>query len=144
MITLHIINRQRKVRLSLPLLGKIADLAVPHCLARTGDGEAVLATLTEIEVTLVSDRVISLIHKRFFNDPLPTDVITFPHGEIIISAETAAANAQKYDHSVTREIGLCIIHGLLHLNGYDDQLPSQALKIAKRQNAILEAVSHKL
>ncbi len=115
----------------------MARLALPYCLARSGGGETVLPTLKNLEITLVSDRVISSLHKQFFDDPSPTDVITFPHGEIIISAETAAANSRKYRQSVTMEIALCIIHGFLHLNGYDDQTPEQAAKMAKRQSAIL-------
>jgi probable rRNA maturation factor len=144
LITLCIVNRQRKVRLSQPELEKMAYLALPHCLKHTGGSEAILSHLTAIEITIVSDKVISSLHKRFFNDASPTDVITFPHGEIIISAETAAANGEKYGHSATMETVLCIIHGFLHLNGYDDQTSQEASKMAERQNAILEAIYRKV
>ncbi len=144
MIILRIVNRQRKERLTLPLLEKMAYLAFSDCLSHIGGPDAVLPDLTAIEITLVSDKAISSVHKLFFDDASPTDVITFPHGEIIISVETASANGQRYGHSVIMETALCIIHGFLHLNGYDDQTPQQAEKMAQRQNAILEAVCRKM
>lgn len=144
MIALRIINRQRKAQIALCQLEKMATLAWPHCLSHIGGVETTLYSLTAVEITLVSDRTIAALHKRFFHDPSPTDVITFPYGEIIVSAETAAANCQKYGHSPTVETALYIIHGLLHLNGYEDQTPACASEMEKRQTAILEAVCRKI
>ena len=48
-------------------------------------------------------------------------MITFEHGEIVISAQTAAENAAKYGKRLDHEVALYIIHGLLHLNGYEDK-----------------------
>ncbi len=140
MTLLHLINRQRQVRLALPELKKLALLALPYCLSDVGSGAAVLCSLPKIEITLVSDKAISSIHKKFFKDPSPTDVITFPHGEIIISAETAAANSECFGHSPLIETTLCIIHGLLHLNGYNDLTATQAAKMTKVQNKILKTI----
>lgn len=67
----------------------------------------------------------------------PTDVLTFDHGEILICAPLARINAAKYGKSLEQEIGLYLIHGLLHLNGFTDKTPGEALRIKKLQNKIL-------
>lgn len=139
-VVLHLVNRQRRVRLSLSRLKKLATLAFPHCVSCVGGPGAVLATLPAIEITFVSDKTIASIHQQFFQDVSPTDVITFPHGEIIISAETAAIHGRRYGHTLTVEAALYIIHGFLHLNGYTDTTAAEAEKMAKRQKIILETI----
>ena len=52
--------------------------------------------------------------------PGPTDVITFEHGEIIVSATTAERQARREDETLDRELARYIIHGVLHLNGHLD------------------------
>jgi len=67
----------------------------------------------------------------------PTDVITFRHGEIVISAETALRQARQYRSSLMQELQLYIVHGLLHLRGYDDKTPSGSREMERRQRSIL-------
>ncbi len=109
------------------------------CREDSADGRFALKELEEVEVAIVSDRVIADVHQRFMDIPGATDVITFEHGEIVTSAETAAAYAKEYGHNVNRELGLYIIHGLLHLNGYDDLTRSDAARMRRTQQHILEA-----
>lgn len=66
----------------------------------------------------------------------PTDVLTFEHGEILISAETAASYAGEYDLTPLQEIALYILHGLLHLRGFDDQTPSDHEEMYRVQSEI--------
>lgn len=134
-ISLH--NRQRAVKVDARWLQKIARLALAEILGVWLDSNASLAALREVEVTLVDDASISEIHRQFFNDPTPTDVISFDHGEILISAETALANSARYRTTLEREIALYIIHGLLHINGYGDKSPAAALKMRRTQEKIL-------
>lgn len=98
---------------------------------------AVLPGLKKVEAVIVSDKVIADVHRRFMNIEGPTDVITFGHGEILISAQTAQANAVKYRKSLNHEIGLYIVHGLLHLNGFTDEAQEEARKMHRLQNQIL-------
>jgi probable rRNA maturation factor len=132
-------NRQRAVRVRLPWLRKLAPMALEICREHSADGRFTLRELEEVEVTIVSDRVIADVHQRFMDIPGATDVITFEHGEIVTSAETAAAYAAQYGHSIDRELGLYIIHGLLHLNGYDDLTRSDAALMRRTQQRILQA-----
>src|SRR5262245_31112069 len=75
----------------------------------------------EIDVFLVSDARISQIHRDFLAVSGATDVITFHHGEIFISVETAERHAQQFSTSFLEEIELYIVHALLHLAGFDDR-----------------------
>ena len=86
-------NRQRTVGLEVKWLQARAAAAVPFCLELTGGGEAVLGRLETVEIVLVSDRVIAQVHRRFMNIPGAPDVITFEHGEIVVSATTARREA---------------------------------------------------
>lgn len=87
----------------------------------------------ELAIHLITDEKIAKLHEEFFNDPSPTDCITFPIdrldqkkqmptflGEVFISIETAKNYAQKNNLSILDEITLYLIHGILHLLGYDD------------------------
>lgn len=131
-------NRQRAVRFNLTTVRSIAHAALPACLSSLRFPEAPLASLTEVEVTIVSDRQIARVHGEFFDDPTPTDVITFQHGELLIGAETVADNAARYGHSPDHEAALCVIHGLLHLAGWDDLTARDAKQMAKLQEQIFK------
>ncbi len=65
-----------------------------------------LASLPEISILLISDRRMSSLHRRFLNKTGSTDVITFDHGEIFISVETAREHARQFRTSTLCEIQL--------------------------------------
>jgi probable rRNA maturation factor len=73
-------------------------------------------------------------HMSFMGISGPTDVLTFEHGEIFISTETAARYGVDYGHSPLEEIAVYLLHGLLHLRGYDDQTPEAHSKMHRVQN----------
>ena len=118
--TVVLLNRQRSVRVDIGALERFARKVLTACLAASADEHRLLGALDEVVVTLVSDKKIDQIHRQFMNIPGATDVITFEHGEIVISAQTAERCALEFGHSVADEIGLYLVHGLLHLNGYLD------------------------
>lgn len=91
----------------------------------------------EINVLFVSDARIAQIHRDFMSVEGPTDVITFHHGEIIISVETAERQADKFSTSFERELQLYFVHGLLHLAGLDDVTGSGFQKMAETQEKIV-------
>lgn len=139
MLRIEVFNRQRKVRFDLRWLREFAHRALPACLSEAGPGERNLPKLENVEISLVSDRVIADIHQQFMNIPTPTDVITFNHGEILISAETAKANAAIYGKPLEEELGRYVVHGLLHLNGFEDQAPAQSKQMHRVQERIVKA-----
>ena len=135
-ISVH--NRQRKVRFDLARLRELAGRALLECAACATAPETPLLHLPEVEVSIVSDAVIADVHRRFMQIEGPTDVITFEHGEILISAETAQRQAGKFAQSLDAELGLYIIHGLLHLSGYDDINPRDRNRMHRLQDRILQ------
>src|SRR4030095_3834983 len=132
-----IINHQRAVRLHLPWLRKFGRLAVEKCGNNSADRSFALARLSSVEVAIISDRRMAEVHERFLGLSGPTDVITFQHGEIVISADTARANAARHRHSVATEIALYTVHGLLHLNGFEDATTQGATRMRAVQTRVM-------
>lgn len=130
-------NRQTKVKFDLPWLKRAARRALAECLKHPAHSNPVLPQLSGVEVTVISDDAIAEVHERFMRIEGPTDVITFDHGEILISAETARRNAAHFGKSPGEELALYIIHGLLHLNGFADKLPADAARMRRVQSRIL-------
>lgn len=81
------------------------------------------------------------LNRRFTHHSGSTDVLTFQHGEIFISVEMAWRNSRVFGNSLTAELRLCIVHGLLHLHGFDDQTEAEAREIEKAQKKVLRAVA---
>jgi probable rRNA maturation factor len=94
----------------------------------------------QVLVVLVSDRKISAIHQQFMSIANPTDVITFQHGEIVVSVETAAKQAIDYGTDLLHELRLYIAHGLLHLAGFDDHSEAGFREMAKMQAELVAKV----
>lgn len=136
-ISVH--NRQRALRVNLPWLRRIAEVALRHSAGHSADGRFALCELEEVEISIVSDRVIADVHQRFMDIPGATDVITFAHGEIVMSAQTAQHYAAHYGQPLDHELALYIIHGLLHLNGYEDATPREAARMQRLQQRLLRA-----
>jgi probable rRNA maturation factor len=137
---LCIYNRQKAHAIPLPWLRRIGKAALPGCLANLKSPDAPLASLEEIEITLVNDTDIARVHADFLDDPTPTDVITFHHGEILISADTALRQGTEHGQTLDHEVALYLVHGLMHLAGWDDHEEEEAKEMAQRQEAILQAV----
>ena len=94
----------------------------------------------DILVVLVSDRKISTVHQQFMGIAAATDVITFQHGEIVVSVETAAKQAIEFETDLLQELRLYIAHGFLHLAGYDDHSEDGFREMAKVQNELVAKV----
>lgn len=141
-IDLQIWNRQRRVPCQVRRLRAFAERALPECLTKTGPGKAVLGDLAVLEVSLLGQQAICRVHAEFFDDPSPTDVITFPHGEILLGVETIAENARQFGESVERELERCLLHGFLHLQGYEDGTPVLRKAMFARQEKLLRKLSN--
>ena len=133
-------NLQRTIPVNIVALEKSALKALRCCLRLRRLKSTELMKLGEIFVVLISDRRTAWLHRRFLNQSGPTDVLTFQHGEIFISVETARRNARAFGNSLGRELRLCIVHGLLHLHGFDDQTEAGARKMKAAQEKILAAL----
>ena len=117
-ITLH--NHQSRHPFHEESWQQAAESALPRCLAVARGEKTALHGLEEIEFNFVDDETIARIHADFLNDPTPTDVITFGHGEVFISLDTAQRQASENNEPFEREVSRYIVHALLHLAGWDD------------------------
>lgn len=91
-------------------------------------------------VLLVSDAQIKKLNKTYCKKNHPTDVLSFDTGDIIISTETAKRNAKIYNNTLEKELALYVIHGILHLIGYDDTSKSKAKIMQQKQEEILKTI----
>ena len=96
-------------------------------------------------VLLTDDRRIARLHERWMGEKGPTDVMSFSLGDaaaprllgdVVISVETAArclpAGQARRPRAVAREVQRCLIHGILHLAGYDHRTPAQRQRMERQ------------
>lgn len=136
---IHITSRQRAIRYDHDRLIRIVGAAVPMCMEVASKLGGPLADLDQIEFSVVGNRAMARVHRAFLDLRGPTDVITFPYGEILVCAPVASSRAKEFGHDVTTELALYCIHGLLHLAGHDDLEPAPAERMAQEQEKILRA-----
>lgn len=84
----------------------------------------------ELSITFLTDPALAKLHADFLDDPTTTDVITFEGdeslghaGDVCVSADTARAYSEKHDKDFSEELLRYVVHGWLHLAGYDDLEP---------------------
>ncbi|MHB8580950.1 MAG: rRNA maturation RNase YbeY [Ignavibacteriaceae bacterium] len=100
--------------------------------------------LTSLVINFVLSSEIMEINKKFLNHRYSTDIITFNYngnhdildGEIFISFEDAELNAKKFGVNPNEEIIRLVIHGILHLLGYDDQIKKDKIIMKKLENKL--------
>jgi probable rRNA maturation factor len=102
----------------------------------------------EISIHFISKKEISRLHGTYFNDPTPTDCISFPIdnedetgycllGEIFVCPEVAIEYATRLKRDVYRETTLYLVHGILHLIGYDDIDPADRRRMRAAERRVL-------
>lgn len=98
----------------------------------------------EFSIVFLDDEQIARVHEQFMDDPTPTDVITFPGdpaldfgGEICVSVDHALAFADRRGLQFSRELALYLVHGYLHLAGYDDRQPEQKQRMRRAEKKAL-------
>lgn len=135
-------NAQRSVQIDMADLTEVAQRALHECLKLRRRKASTLTKLHEVSVLLVSDRRMSQVHRQFLHQRGPTDILTFEHGEILISVPIAKRNARRFGNSLRRELCLYILHGLLHLHGFDDRTERDTREMERTQNRILKRLCH--
>ncbi|HEV3238641.1 MAG TPA: rRNA maturation RNase YbeY [Gemmataceae bacterium] len=100
----------------------------------------------EISLAFVDNATIHRLNKRYLDHDEPTDVLSFPlsepgakklAGELVIGVEVAQAEANQRGHDIQVELALYVIHGLLHLCGYDDHKDADAARMRERERHYL-------
>jgi probable rRNA maturation factor len=102
----------------------------------------------DLHVTLVDDATIRRLNARHLGARHATDVLAFnlevpgPSvllGEVVVSVDTARRQAQQVRVPLALELDLLVVHGVLHLAGFDDARPAAARRMHERERAILSA-----
>ena len=100
--------------------------------------------ILEVNIITVDDKYLAGLHEKFLADPANTDVLTFlvddretKIGEIYLSIDRAKHHAKIYKVNVEEECARLVIHGLLHLKGYDDQTDDEREKMHQMENMYL-------
>jgi probable rRNA maturation factor len=100
----------------------------------------------QISLAFVDNPTIHTLNKRYLDHDEPTDVLSFPlseanarqlEGELVIGAEVANAQAEGRGHAVDAELALYVIHGLLHLCGFDDETETARVEMRERERHYL-------
>jgi probable rRNA maturation factor len=102
-------------------------------------------TSATISVAIVDDATIRRLNRDYLRHDSPTDVLSFVldraagslDGEVIVSADTAAAAAEQFGWTAADELLLYVIHGTLHLVGYDDQNHPALMEMRDRERKFL-------
>ena len=114
-----VILRKKVAGLSQPALSRFVALA-----------KRALRLQGELTVLVTSNEELRRLNRRFRGKNQPTDVLSFPapsgprdgpKGDVAISAEIARANAKMLGHSTSDELKILVLHGVLHLAGYDHE-----------------------
>ena len=90
-----------------------------------------------LSILITGDRRIRGINKRYLRHDYATDVISFSTGDIVVSADTAKRMAKKLGLPFREELARYLVHGALHLLGYDDKKTKDRNRMHKRQESIL-------
>lgn len=118
MFSIEICNRQTALDFDADRLRRAAEAVMR-------DADVVDAALS---IAVVDDPAMHQLNRQYLNHDYPTDVLSFTlerqgghlEGEVIVSSETALRAAAHYGWSAEAELLLYVIHGTLHLVGYDD------------------------
>lgn len=148
-------NEQKQFRVT-PELRTLIKQAIQTSLKHMEENEQV-----EVSVMLVDNEEIHTLNKLHRGIDRATDVLSFPLleydedgnviedlldvnekgevllGDIVISLERAAEQAEEYEHSMEREVGFLTVHSMLHLLGYDHMTPEEEAVMFGYQNEIL-------
>ena len=126
--------------------GVVSSEAVKSAISAVLDGED--KDYACISVLLVSDEEIQEVNKKYLGHDYATDVVTFPlhidpdpiEGEIYVSLQTTERNSNTFNNSHSAEIVRVVIHGILHLTGYDDSTSESREEMKKKEDQYLNLI----
>jgi probable rRNA maturation factor len=143
-VNIRIKNTQKKQRLAT----KTFETKLGNLLRSIGLHNA------ELSILFVGDRAMRTLNRRYRGKDKTTDVLsfsmregTFPHiqpdvlGDIVIAVPTAARQAAEAGHALGREIEFLLVHGLLHLLGYDHERGGEARRMKRREIQLLKRLA---
>jgi len=150
----------RRFRISIlieaPFRGRLDRAALRRLALRVLRAEGVTPP-AEVGLVVTDDETLRDLNRRYLGLDEPTDVLSFGHepadfvtppdgvrrlGEVILSYPTAERQAQEAGRSVQDEAAHLVVHGLLHLLGYDHEDPEDESRMRAREDALLRRQAH--
>ena len=126
-------NRQRAHPVNVVRLRQLAGTAA--------------ADFQSLSIVLVGDAEMARLNLRYHAVTGTTDVLSFDYGagngELIISVAQAVAQARHYRTTPSRELALYVIHGILHLQGYDDITPGKRRRMRAAERRLLDRLNYR-
>ena len=123
------VSNLTKSRVDAKFLGKVAERAVKFL------------KIKELEsLVIVGDARMRSLNKEYRQKDKTTDVLTFDYGEIFICLPQAKRQAKQAKHSLEEELAALLIHGILHLAGYDDQKEKDYKEMMEIQEKIIKKI----
>ncbi len=115
---------------------------------------------SDVTVLIAGQKRVHELNRTYLEEDRPTDVLSFPMlppeadksgfvlppdglvhlGDIVVSLPQATEQAREHRHPTDREIAILVIHGVLHLLGYDHAEPEEEQKMRRRESAILSGL----
>ena len=134
MIRVDIKDMQKKIKVDRKFIRRV----VRETLKREAKGG-------EVSIVLTDNEYIRELNRKYRSVDRATDVLAFPMdeeilGDIVISVEKAKEQALIYRESLKNEVGRLVIHGILHLIGYDDSSRGSLEKMHARGEEILKEI----
>ena len=131
------INNLAKDKIDLKFLEKFAKKVL----------KLVKLNIPELSVAVVGDKEMIKLNKQHRKQNKTTDVLAFDYGlpfggqgEIIICLDRAKRQAKELKHSLKEELSILLIHGMLHLSGYDDATKADFNKMTKKQQEVWQKI----
>ncbi len=146
-----IANRHPRLRLDRRAITRaihLLDEKFADSKAKSQKSPLLSAPPGELSLVFFTDAALAQLHADFLDDPTTTDVITFEGdptlgaaGEVCVSADTAAAFAKKNRGDFSTELTLYVVHGWLHLAGYDDLQPAKKRLMRRAEKRAMELLA---
>jgi probable rRNA maturation factor len=128
-LSVVVLDRQRRRRLPAARLRRIL-----------GGAAAALRVRGEVSLVLAGDRLLRRLNRAYRGHDRPTDVLSFPGdggeaglGDVVISVETAERNARAGGRTLPQELDVLVLHGFLHVLGYDHETDDGAMRRLERR-----------
>jgi probable rRNA maturation factor len=136
--SVEVSSRQRRRKVDTRALARIARCAL----------DLVHDSHFQLGIVLVDDATIAKLNAQYHATSGPTDVLSFDYGEgrgeLIISVESAIRQARRFRTTPARELVLYVVHGVLHLHGYNDRTPNVRRRMRAAERRLMSELGERL
>jgi len=130
-VAVEVSNRQRRLKINTPLLAEAAERTLEFVGKANG----------QLSIVLVDDATIARLNVEYHGVRGPTDVLSFDYGEgqgeLILSVQQAVIHAKRFRTTPARELILYLVHGILHLHGFDDLTPAKRRRMRAAERRVM-------